>query len=85
MVIILMISAKMAILGLLEIKIILKCYDVITYIYEVTNKILVHDSNHFVDVVMWIKFGNSSISMRELIITSMLQIFNLEKKNFFEG
>ena len=52
MVIILMISAKMAILGLLEIKIILKCYDVITYIYEVTNKILVHDSNHFVDVVM---------------------------------
>ena len=52
MVIILMISAKMAILGLLEIKIILKCYDVITYIYEVTKKILVHDSNHFVDVVM---------------------------------
>ena len=36
--------------------------------YDVSNKILSRDSNYIVDVVMWPKFGNFSISMREVII-----------------
>ena len=35
--------------------------------YDVTNKILSQDSNYIVDVFMLPKFGNSSISMREVI------------------
>ena len=37
--------------------------------YDVSNKILSRDSNFIVDVVIWPKFGNFSISMREVIIT----------------
>ena len=40
--------------------------------YDITNKILSCDSNFIIDVVMWLKFGNSSISMKEVIITSIL-------------
>ena len=36
------------------------------------TKILSGDSNYIVEVIMWPKFGNSSISMREVIITSIL-------------
>ena len=68
-----MMSAKMATLGFLEIKIFSnKGYDVIISAEDVINKILSNDSNYVVDVVMWTKFGNSSISMREVIITSIL-------------
>ena len=38
-------------------------------------------SNYFVDVFMSPKFRNSSISLREVIITSILQRF--EQKNYF--
>ena len=73
MVTILMMSAKMATLGLLKIKVFWnKGYDVIISVHDVTNKILLRDSNYIVDVVMWPKFGNSSISMREVIIMSIL-------------
>ena len=73
MVTILMMSAKMATLGLLRIKVFWnKSYDAITYLHDAANKILSYDSNYFVDVVMWPKFGNSSISLREVIITSIL-------------
>ena len=73
MVKILMMSAKMATPGLLKIKVFWnKGYYVIYSVYDVTNKILSHDSNYIMDVVMWPKFGNSSISMREVIITSIL-------------
>ena len=73
MVAILMMSAKLATLGLLKIKVFWnKGYDVIISVHDVTNKILSRDSNYIVDVVMWPKFGNSSISMREVIITSIL-------------
>ena len=62
-----MMSAKMATLGLLKIKVFWnKGYDVIIYVHDVTNKILSRDSNYIVDVVMWPKFGNSSIYMREV-------------------
>ena len=67
------ISAKMAILGLLKITVFWnEGYDVIIYVHDVTNKILSRDSNYIIDVVMWPKFGNSSISMREVIIISIL-------------
>ena len=73
MVIILMMSAKMAKPGLLKTTVFWnKGYDVIIPAHDVTNKILSCDSNYFVDAVMWPKFGNSSISVREVIITSIL-------------
>ena len=48
-----MMSAKMATLGLLKIKIFSnKGYDVIISIHEFTSKFLSRDSNYTVDVVM---------------------------------
>ena len=66
-------SAKLATPGLLKIKVFQnKGYDVIIPDYDVISKLLLHDSNYIIDVVMWPKFGNSSISMKEVIITSIL-------------
>ena len=80
-----MMSAKMATPGLLKITVFWnKGYDVIIPVDDVTNKILSRDSNYIVDVFMWPKFGNSSISMREVITTSILQGFD-QKNHFFEG
>ena len=49
-----------------------KGYDVIIFANDVNLKILSRDSNYIVDAVMWPKFGNCSISMREIITTSIL-------------
>ena len=66
--VIIFMSAKMATPGLLKITVFWnKSYDVIISVDDVTNKILSRDSNHIVDVFMWPKFGNSSISRREII------------------
>ena len=68
-----MMSAKMATPGLLKITVFWnKGYDVIISVNDVTNKTLSHDSNYIVDVFMWPKFSNCSISMREVITTSIL-------------
>ena len=68
-----MMSANMAAPALLKIKVFWKKgYYVIYSVYGVTNKILSHDSNYIMDVVMWPKFGNSGICTREVIITSIL-------------
>ena len=73
MVVILMISIKMATAGYLDITVFLNnFYDIIISVHDVNNKILSRDSNYIVDVVMWPKFGNSSISMRDVITTSIL-------------
>ena len=73
MVKVLVMSAKMAALGLYKIKLFWnKCYDVIIFVHEVADTILSRDSNYIVDVVMQPKFGIYSISMREVIITSVL-------------
>ena len=73
MVTILMMSAKMATPGLCKIKIFWKKgYVVIIFVNNVTNKILSRDSIYILDVVTWPKFGNSSISVKEVIITSSL-------------
>ena len=72
MVTILMMSEKMAILGLCKIKVFWKKgNDVIIFVHDVTNKILSRDSNYIAHMVMWAKFGNSSISMKEVIVTSI--------------
>ena len=47
-------------------------YDVIILDYDITNKILSRDSNYIANVVMWPKFGNSSVSVRQVAITSIL-------------
>ena len=69
----LMMSAKIATPTLLKIKVFWnKVYYVIYSVYDVTNKILPHDSNYIMDVVIWPKFDNSNIRIREVIITSIL-------------
>ena len=69
MVTILMMSAKLATLGLLKIKVFWnKGYYVIISVHDVNSRILPRDSNYVVDVVMWPRFGNSRISMREVLL-----------------
>ena len=68
-----MMLAKMATQGLLKITVFLnKIYDVIIHVDDVTNKIFSRDSNFIVDAFMRPKFGNCSISMKEVITTSIL-------------
>ena len=68
-----MMSAKMATLGFLKQKVYWnKGYDVRIYVHDSNNKILSSNTNYIVDVGMWPKFGNSSIFMKEVIITSIL-------------
>ena len=73
MVVVLMLPAKMAFLGLNKIMVFWnKSYDVIIYVHDVTNQFISYGANCIVDVVMWPKFGNSSIYTREVIRTLML-------------
>ena len=68
-----MMSAKLATLGLLKIKVPWnKVYDVIIFVHDVTHEILWRYSDYIADVVIWPKFGNSNIFMTEVIITSIL-------------
>ena len=60
-----------------------KGYDVINPVHDVTRD-LSRDSNYIVDVVICPKFDNSSISMREVIITTILYGFD-QKNRFFWG
>ena len=63
----------MATPGLLKITVFWnKGYDIIISVHGLTKKILSGDSNYMVDVLIRPKFGNSSISMREVIISSTL-------------
>ena len=81
MVTVLMMSAKMITLGLLKIKVFWnKGYHIIISLHNVTNKILSRDSNSIAGVVMWPKFGNSSISMTSYHNLNFLGIW---KKHFF--
>ena len=60
-------SAKLATLGLLKIKVFWnEGSDVITFVQDVTNKVLSRDSNYIIDMVMLAKY---SLSMREVIMT----------------
>ena len=65
MVKILMMSAQMAALGFLKMKIFWnRCYEIITYAHDVTNKVLLQVLKYIVNVVMWPRLGNSSIFMK---------------------
>ena len=65
--------AKMTTPGLLKTTLFWnKGYDVTISVDDVANKILSRDSNYIFDLFMWPKFGNCSISMREVITTSVL-------------
>ena len=81
MVRILIMLAKMGTLGLLEIKLFWKkVYDVIISVHDVTNKILSRDLSYniyiyiyiYIYMVRWPKVCCSSISMRKVMITSVL-------------
>ena len=68
-----MLQSKMATPGLLKTMVFWNNgYDVIIPVLDVTNKMLLRDSIYILDVVMWPKFGNSSIFIRDVIITSIL-------------
>ena len=70
-------SAKMGTPGFLKTKIFWKeGYDVTISAHDVTSPILSLDSNYNENVVMWPKFDTSSISVREVIITSIVQGFD---------
>ena len=47
-------------------------YDILIFVHDLTNKILSRDSNYIVNVVMRLKLGNSSTSIREFITNSIL-------------
>ena len=80
-----MLPAELATLGLLQIKVIWnKIYDVIISLYDITNKILSRNSDYIIEVVMWPNFGNSSISMRQVIETSIYKDLT-RKTNFLGG
>ena len=79
MVRILIMLAKMGTLGLLEIMLFWKkVYDVIISVHDVTNKILSRDLSYniyiyiYIYMVRWPKVCCSSISMRKVMITSVL-------------
>ena len=78
-----MVSAKLDTLDLLKIEAFSnKSYDIIIFVHDVTNKILSHESNYIVDMVT--KFGISKISMREVLITSVLWGFDQKNQFFWE-
>ena len=83
MIVILVMSIKLATLNLLNTKIFWnKAYDATTSVRVLTNKIWSCESNNVVYVVLWPKLGNSSLSIWEIIITSILQGFD-QKNQFF--
>ena len=68
MVTILMMSAKIATLGLVKIKVFWnKGYDITISVFDNNNEILSPDSNYIVDVVMLSKLGNSIIPIITLL------------------
>ena len=65
--------AKLVTLDILKIKVLWsKVYNVIIFVHDFNDKIFTRDSNYIVDVVMRSKFGNSNISMRKVIVKSIL-------------
>ena len=79
MIIYVVMSVNLTTVGLVQIKVLWnKSYNFLISVHDVTSKILSCNSNYFVDVVLWPKFGNPNISMRAFIIMSILQ--NVDKK-----
>ena len=81
---ILMTSAKLTTLGVLKRKILLnKTDNVLISVYHVTNKVLSRGSNYIVDMAMWLKFANFSISMKKVLWTQFYK--DLTRKTIFWG
>ena len=79
-ILILMMLVKFATLGFLEKQVFWnKVYDIIMWVCEVVNKILLRDSNYIASKTLGPKFGNSSISVKEVIITLILYGFDQKK------
>ena len=76
-------SPKTASLGLLKKTFWNKSFHIVISVHDVTNIILIHDPNCTVNVVMWPNLCNSSISLREVIITSILSS-PYQRNYFFE-
>ena len=86
MVTLLVMSAKMATQGLLKRKVFWnKDYDVIVSGHDTIHKTLPRDSDFIVDMAMWTKFANSSISMREVIINFLSYGFDQKITLFLKG
>ena len=74
---ILMIPAKLLTPGLIKIKVFWgEAYDVIISVHNVTNKTLSRYSTYIAYVVIWPKFINFSISVREFL-------YEFDQKNWF--
>ena len=84
MVTIMMLSTKMLIVGLLKI-LWNKGYDAIISVHDVINEILSRESNYIIDGVIRPKLGNSSISVRQGITTSIFIRILTRKTTFFKG
>ena len=79
-----MTSAKLTTLGVLKRKILLnKTDNVLISVYHVTNKVLSRGSNYIVDMAMWLKFANFSISMKKVLWTQFYK--DLTRKTIFWG
>ena len=61
-----------------------KGYDVMISAHDISSKILLLKSNYIADVAIRPKFGNCSISMREVIIIWILKGFD-QKNQFFRS
>ena len=57
-------------------------YEDITSVYDVTDKISSRESSFTVDKIMWPKFGNCSISMREVIVTQFCKDLTRKRVSF---
>ena len=65
---ILMMLGKLTNLGLLKIKTFLnKNYTATISTHDVISQVLSRDLSYTIDVAMWEKFGNSSISLKEVV------------------
>ena len=59
-------------LGFLKIKVFWnKTYEIITSVHDATSEVFSRHSNYIVDMDILPKFGNSSISMKVVIIASV--------------
>ena len=77
-------SAKLTAPGLLKIKVLWnKGYDVIISVYDISKEILLRESNHVVDVVMLLKFGNCNFYERSYHNLNFMRIW--PEKSILQG
>ena len=55
------------------------------FVYYFTSKVWLDASNHIVDMVMCPNFRKLSISLKEVMVTSILQMCDQKQNDFFRG